>query len=189
MIPSRPAIALRDDGWYLRSEIVWHKPNPMPESVTDRPTKSHEMIYLLAKQERYFYDADAIREPHSDPERGKGEHETDNPIFSKNRLAEGISWTPAIRQYNAAGRSKRTVWTIATQPYDGAHFATFPEEIPKLCILAGTRAGDTVLDPFAGSGTTGKVAIELGRRAILIELSPAYVQLARERTNVTPGWF
>jgi DNA modification methylase len=189
MMPARLAMALQADGWYLRSEIVWHKPNPMPESVTDRPTKAHEMIYLLAKQERYFYDAEAIREPHAEPWRGNGEHETDNPIFSENRMVEGISWTPAVRQYNPAGRNKRSVWTIATQPYAEAHFATFPEEIPKLCILAGSKPGDTILDPFAGSGTVGQVALELGRRAILIELNPAYIELAEERTNVTPGFF
>jgi site-specific DNA-methyltransferase (cytosine-N4-specific) len=133
-------------------------------------------------------NAEAIREPHSEPWRGNGHNETDNPIKGGN-LVEGISWTPAIRQYNPNGRNKRTVWTIATQPYADAHFATFPEEIPKLCILAGSRVGDIILDPFAGSGTTGKVAIELGRRAILIELNPDYIQLARDRTNVTPGFF
>jgi DNA modification methylase len=259
MMPARLAMALQADGWYLRSEIVWHKPNPMPESVTDRPTKAHEMIYLLTKnggkpliwrardtgqwsykpdfsemilfkdakhstdsridriklehktssgqvnglntnrtEEQdevprwkgfdYFYDAEAIREPHAEPWRGNGEHETDKPIFSENRMVEGISWTPAVRQYNPNGRNKRSVWTIATQPYAEAHFATFPEEIPKLCILAGSKPGDTVLDPFAGSGTVGQVALELGRRAVLIELNPAYVGLAHERTFVTPGF-
>jgi DNA modification methylase len=188
MMPARLAMALQADGWYLRSEIVWHKPNPMPESVTDRPTKAHEMIYLLAKRQSYFYDAEAIREAHAEPWRGNGEHETDKPIFSENRLVEGISWTPAVRQYNPAGRNKRSVWTIATQPYSEAHFATFPEEIPKLCILAGSKLGDTILDPFAGSGTVGRVALELGRRAVLIELNPAYAELARSRTFVTPGF-
>jgi site-specific DNA-methyltransferase (cytosine-N4-specific) len=201
MMPARLAMALQADGWYLRSEIVWHKPNPMPESVTDRPTKAHEMIYLLAKQERYFYDAEAIREPHENKT-----YEIQNGQFVNPRAAGGKSSTDYIPNTQAwnhggkgfkrlevyldpRGRNKRTVWTIATQPYAEAHFATFPEEIPKLCILAGSKPGDTVLDPFAGSGTTGQVALELGRRAILIELNPAYIDLAHDRTNVTPGWF
>jgi DNA modification methylase len=188
-MPWRLAMSLQADGWYLRSDIIWHKPNPMPESVTDRPTKAHEYIFLLAKAERYYYDNEAIREPHAEPWRGNGEHEIDNPIFSKNRMVEGISWTPAVRQYNPAGRNKRSVWTIATQPYAEAHFATFPEEIPKFCILAGSKPGDTILDPFAGSGTVGKVALELGRCAILIELNPKYVQLIENRTSVTIGMF
>jgi DNA modification methylase len=186
MMPGRVAMALQADGWYVRSEIVWSKPNPMPESVTDRPTKAHEMIYLLAKQERYFYDAEAIREK-----------AIDEPGTSRGGALARIGNDPFIAQNAHRGpiplsngyRNKRSVWTIATQPYSEAHFATFPEEIPKLCILAGSRPGDTVLDPFAGSGTVGQVALELGRRAVLIELNPAYVQLAETRTNVTPGFF
>jgi DNA modification methylase len=188
MMPSRLALALQADGWYLRSEIVWHKPNPMPESVTDRPTKAHEMIYLLAKQERYFYDAEAIREPHIDinhPNRGNGEQSITKGL---NQGWHGNGFPITQRNYDPRGRNKRSVWTIPTQPYSQAHFATFPEEIPKLCILAGSRVGDTVLDPFAGSGTVGRVALELGRRAVLIELNPAYVELASERTFVTPGF-
>lgn len=194
MMPARLAMALQADGWYLRSEIVWHKLNPMPESVTDRPTKAHEMIYLLAKQQRYFYDADAIREPHVDFERGNNDGQ-ENGGHRKNGYEREdliIRWKPnneTKRQYNPNGRNKRSVWTVATQPYAEAHFATFPEEIPKLCILAGSKPGDTVLDPFAGSGTVGQVALELGRRAVLIELSPAYIELASERTNVTAGFF
>jgi DNA modification methylase len=185
MMPARLAMALQADGWYLRSEIVWAKPNPMPESVTDRPTKAHEMIYLLAKQERYFYDAEAIREPGQEygerkPKASRDESAMDlGQIWNQFRTYSGT---------NEAGRNKRTVWTIATQPYAEAHFATFPEEIPKLCILAGSKPGDTVLDPFAGSGTVGQVALELGRRAILIELNPAYIELAEDRTFVTPGF-
>jgi DNA modification methylase len=178
------AEALRLDGWYLRSEIVWAKPNPMPESVTDRPTKAHEMIYLLAKQERYFYDAQAIREPASYPlDDRKSRSNTGNKCFQSPLFAR---INPGRQAY--ALRNKRSVWTVPTQPYSQAHFATFPEEIPKLCILAGSKPGDTVLDPFAGSGTVGQVALELGRRAVLIELNPAYVQLAHERTFVTPGF-
>jgi DNA modification methylase len=188
MMPARLAMALQADGWYLRSEIVWAKPNPMPESVTDRPTKAHEMIYLLAKQERYFYDAEAIRE----------ESVTVNPRgLSPNPGVKNIALGKAGRSTTLgkwtqddklSGRNKHSVWTIATQPYAEAHFATFPEEIPKLCILAGSKLGDTVLDPFAGSGTVGKVAMELGRKAVLIELNPAYIELAEDRTFVTPGF-
>jgi DNA modification methylase len=189
MMPARLAMALQADGWYLRSEIVWHKPNPMPESVTDRPTKAHEMIYLLAKQERYFYDAEAIREENSETShsgiyRSIGKNDLSNPQSAGLRGSERIGMS--VLEKN--GRNKRSVWTVATQPYAEAHFATFPEEIPKLCILAGSRVGDTVLDPFAGSGTTGKVALELGRRAILIELNAAYIELAEDRTFVTPGF-
>jgi DNA modification methylase len=193
MMPARLAMALQADGWYLRSEIVWHKPNPMPESVTDRPTKAHEMISLLAKQPSYFYDAEAIREPSIDQESLNGRRKryscsiTNDEIYVDNQgRTRGGFLKLDGQKYEM--RNKRSVWTIATQPYAEAHFATFPEEIPKLCILAGSRVGDTVLDPFAGSGTVGQVALELGRRAILIELNPRYVKLAEERTFVTPGF-
>jgi DNA modification methylase len=199
LMPARVALALQADGWFLRSEIVWAKPNPMPESVLDRPTKSHEMIYLLAKQERYFFDAEAIREPaefgrlitpNQKPSRDRKSPSTmhwGNVGDAKNPVVRNGDWSGQYRDPDS-GRNKRSVWTIATQPYAEAHFATFPEEIPKLCILAGSRLGDTVLDPFAGSGTVGQVALELGRRAVLIELNPDYVQLAQERTFVTPGF-
>ena len=191
-IPWRVAFALQADGWWLRSDIIWAKPNPMPESVTDRPTKSHEYLFLLTKSANYFYDAEAIK--------------------------EGAEQS----------RNKRSVWTVATAPYPEAHFATYPPDLVKPCILAGTSAKGccakcgsyrnetktigwqptcecwllnilpspnsdpvitpcTVLDPFAGSGTTGAVALELGRSAILIELNPKYVELIRRRCNVTPG--
>jgi DNA modification methylase len=194
MMPARVAMALQADGWYLRSDIIWHKPNPMPESVTDRPTKAHEYIFLLSKAERYFYDAEAIREPHVDFERGNNVSSEENGGHRANGYEREdliIRWKPnneTKRQYNPAGRNKRSVWTVATQPYTEAHFATFPEDLIKPCILAGSRLGDTVLDPFAGSGTTGKVALELGRRAILIELNPGYIELAETRTNTTPGF-
>jgi DNA modification methylase len=188
MMPARLAMALQADGWYLRSEIVWHKPNPMPESVTDRPTKAHEMIYLLAKQERYFYDAEAIREPSESCGSQKNRFiQPPKVIALQNNGTHGRGGSLSLI-FDRENRNKRSVWTIATQPYAEAHFATFPEEIPKLCILAGSRVGDTVLDPFAGSGTVGQVALELGRRAVLIELNPDYCRLAETRTNVTPGF-
>lgn len=265
-IPWSVAFALRKDGWYLRSDIIWHKPNPMPESVTDRPTKSHEYLFLLAKNDRYFYDAEAIKEQVTGNahDRGDGMNPKrlqgvpgmmrSNPTFTANELV--------------SSRNKRTVWTVATYSYPDSHFATFPPDLIKPCILAGTsakgccpkcgapwerviepngriRSGGTtertkglsighgnggnsmlldgaitqyktigwqpgcdclarnsfthpadpllppipctVLDPFAGSGTTGQVALELGRNAILIELNPAYVKLANDRTFTTPG--
>ena len=180
-IPWRVAFALQTDGWYLRSDIIWHKRNPMPESVTDRPTKAHEYIFLLSKSERYFYDAGAIRERSS--EREVFGNSNGKVQFNYDRR-DGNSRNLMISEY----RNRQTVWTFATQPYAEAHFATFPEEIPKLCILAGSKTGDRILDPFAGSGTTGQVALELGRRAVLIELNPAYIELARSRCNVTPGF-
>src|SRR5208282_4721239 len=292
MMPARLAIALQADGWYLRSDIIWHKPNPMPESCTDRPTKSHEYIFLLAKnggkpliwkardtgewsyepdlsemitgskkvleggglsgwdsgpgahtkligrydldeEDRienqephetaksrkaraskaqksfpsydvngmrpdseldeiprwkgfdYFYDADAIREAHLSESKARNRHQ--NGGGSPESLSGDVRQDFRRMEYSAAGRNKRSVWTVATQPYAEAHFATFPEDLIKPCIMAGSRVGDTVLDPFGGSGTTGKVALELGRKAILIELNPAYVELARKRTDVTPA--
>ena len=190
MMPARLAMALQADGWYLRSEIVWAKPNPMPESVTDRPTKSHEMIYLLAKQERYFYDTDAIKEDSSKMDGAISVRTWQYEDGSSNPHGGGFRGEGGLANRISNGlRNKRSVWTVATQPYSEAHFATFPEDLIKPCILAGSRAGDTVLDPFAGSGTTGQVAIELGRKAILIELNPAYMELAQDRTNVTAGFF
>jgi hypothetical protein len=254
-MPWRLAFALQDDGWWLRSEIIWAKPNPMPESVTDRPTKSHEQIFLLTKSARYFYDADAIREPHTaghlQAQDSAPKDRGDQRGFAKQGLHDFL---------NPAGRNARTVWTIATQPYPEAHFATFPEELPRRCIMAGTsergvcpqcgapwtrvveraeapHTGDTtsaypegttanrlallrqasrqngheyapsntttgwqpscyhddvrrpspipatVLDPFAGSGTSILVALQLNRSAIGIELSPTYAQLARRRVR------
>lgn len=182
MIPARVALALQADGWYLRSHIIWHKPNPMPESVRDRPTSAHESVFLLTKSPRYFYDADAVREPNS---------------------ATAHSWTPKARTVSTEktntngnghdgkrrislgdGRNLRNVWTITPKPYRGAHFAVFPPELARRCILAGSAAGDTVLDPFFGAGTTGVVADRLGRSCVGIELNTAYVELARERLGL-----
>jgi DNA modification methylase len=185
-IPWRVAFALQDAGWYLRSDIIWAKPNPMPESVTDRPTKSHEYIFLLTRSAKYWYDADAIAEP------GQDWGSRDRTFSRHNAVAfREIGQTPHGGLTNgdaSGGRNARTVWTIATQPYKEAHFATFPEELPKRCILAGCPEGGTVLDPFAGSGTTIAVAIALGRKGIGIELNPEYAALARKRiSGVTPG--
>ena len=176
-IPWRVAFALQADGWWLRSDIIWAKPNPMPESVTDRPTKSHEYLFLLTKSARYYYDAQAIAEPHAD----QGD---------TRRLAvgDGTFWANADKNSgsvhlgtNGPTRNARSVWTIATSPYSEAHFATFPPELPRRCILAGSKPGDTVLDPFAGAGTTGLVADRLGRSFIGLELNPEYVEIARRR--------
>jgi hypothetical protein len=171
-----------EPGWYLRSDIIWHKPNPMPESVTDRPTKAHEYLFLLTKQEKYFYDAEAIREPNAYEDRRGNLRIHYNGKCHYNQA--NADWCGQ----NIDGRNKRSVWTIATQAYPDSHFATFPEDLIKPCILAGSRPGNTVLDPFAGSGTVGKAALELGRSALLIELNPEYCELARNRTDVTPGF-
>jgi DNA modification methylase len=184
-IPWRVAFALQADGWYLRSDIIWSKPNPMPESVTDRPTKAHEYLFLLSKSERYFYDAEAISEPiteapHAPRNLSSGRigtnGKTDNCVHQNDRI-----WG------ESGVRNKRSVWTVSTAPYAEAHFATYPPDLIKPCILAGTKAGDTVLDPFAGSGTTGMVALELGRQALLVELNPGYIALIEKRCAVTLG--
>jgi DNA modification methylase len=206
-IPWMVAFALRADGWYLRSDIIWAKPNPMPESVQDRPTKAHEYLFLLSKSPRYYYDAAAIREPYAPStlpqfkaaytgEATKAYEGTgaQNASDVKRRIVDkqrghgrrhaGFNdrWDAMERDEQiAGGANKRTVWTIATQPYAGAHFATFPEALIEPCILAGSRQGDLVLDPFTGSGTTGAVSVRLGRSFVGCELNPAYVELARTR--------
>lgn len=261
-IPWMVAFALRADGWYLRSDIIWSKNNPMPESVTDRPTKAHEYIFLLSKSEHYYYDADAIKEPVVDYNVERAEREKHNGnrhlVNSKHETAVGhLGTTSVLNKTHAfrdvSGRNRRTVWTVPTAPYKGAHFATFPPKLIEPCILAGTSAKGvcpecgapwervterigvprdvfpsssnrrpsddandartansgmsnglssvttigwrptcahnldpipaTVLDPFAGSGTTGRVAVSLGRKAILIDLKPEYLEMANERTS------
>ncbi len=189
-IPWRVAFALQADGWFLRSDIIWHKPNPMPESVTDRPTKAHEYIFLMSKSQRYFYDAEAIKEELQQSSIARAEYSFDasRERMNKSRI-NGSDYMKAEQLVPKSGlRNKRTVWTVATSPYSGAHFATFPPDLIKPCIFAGCPVGGTVLDPFGGSGTTGKVAIEHGRKSILIELNPDYVELIKNRTNVTPGF-
>ena len=169
-IPWRVAFALQADGWYLRQDIIWSKPNPMPESVTDRCTKSHEYIFLLSKSAKYYYDNEAIKE------------ETLTFDFTdRDRDLTRLNNTPGrtrmgglkTNQYEM--RNRRSVWSVTTQPYKEAHFATFPQEIPRTCILAGSKKGDTVLDPFCGSGTTGEVSLKLDRNFIGIELNEKYV--------------
>jgi DNA modification methylase len=201
-IPWRLAFALQGDGWYLRQDIIWSKPNPMPESVTDRCTKSHEYLFLLTKSARYFYDAEAIKERSGDwhqsiPGREDGPGQDRRQVRSPAGWKTGKGAHGSIHEngrepfvtYGEIGsnRNKRSVWTVATAPYAQAHFATYPPDLIKPCIMAGSRAGDTVLDPFAGSGTTGAVALELGRKAILIELNPKYIKLIEERCDVTLG--
>ncbi len=149
-IPWRVAFALQDDGWYLRSEIIWEKPNSMPESVKDRPARCHEHLFLLTKSEKYYYDHEAVREPRDD---GKGV------------------------------RNRRTVWSINTESFTGAHFATFPTALVEPCLLAGSRRGDFVIDPFFGAGTVGVVAKRLGRRYFGIEIKQEYVELATARID------
>ena len=182
LMPSRIAIALQDDGWYVRSKIIWHKPNPMPESVTDRPTSAYEEILLLTKSPRYFFDADAVKEASNGWAIGGAKTRGKTAYAS----ASGVNRNPQRDSCGGLGgdgetRNLRNVWTIATAPYKGAHFATFPPKLVEPCIKAGCPQGGTVLDPFAGSGTVAFVAKLLGRGSVSIELNPAYCDLIRER--------
>lgn len=208
-IPWMLAFALRADGWYLRQDIIWHKPNPMPESVTDRCTKSHEYMFLLSKSPRYFYDHAAIKEPaicghapgnHSHKgatayaEESGEHHRTKSGLVAyaqkvreskKRGEFDGKNTEPGKEAFGAVvdERNKRSVWTVATTPYSGAHFATFPPALIEPCILAGSMPGQIVLDPFFGSGTTGQVALALGRQYIGCELNSAYEVLQKQRTQ------
>jgi DNA modification methylase len=175
-IPWRVALALQADGWWLRSDIIWAKPNPMPESVTDRPTKAHEYLFLLSKAERYYYDAEAIQEQGSGRCPGNVAYKYDGLVGHETK--HGILKQANIPQMT---RNARSVWTIATAPFAEAHFATFPPELPERCIKAGCPKGGTVLDPFGGAGTTALVADRLQRNAILIELNPEYAAMAEKR--------
>ena len=184
-IPWRVAFALQADGWWLRQDIIWHKPNPMPESVRDRCTKAHEYVFLLTKSERYFYDAEAVSEAVVCV-RGPGNKKPLKGVEEdgeKHRTRAGLH--KAAERWREEGppesRNRRSVWTITTKPYSGAHFAVMPPDLVKPCIKAGCPEGGTVLDPFAGSGTTLAVAAELGRNGIGCELNPEYIGLAERR--------
>ncbi len=213
-IPWRVAFALQDDGWILRQDIIWAKPNPMPSSVKDRCTSSHEYIFMLSKKPRYYYDAEAIRNAPSEAllkQVVEGYNGTDTKDFAESgaqsasgtkariienarkkidkqrghsRLHEGFNgrWDAMTRaEQMMLGSNKRSVWTVATAPFKGSHFATFPPELIRPCILAGSRSGDTVLDPFGGSGTTAMVARQEGRNALLVELNEDYLPLISKR--------
>lgn len=179
-IPWMLAFALRADGWYLRQDIIWHKPNPMPESVRDRCTKAHEYIFLLSKSERYYFDSEAIKEPakvSSEGIRFGGSKYGDNKDPKYATKSGNVS-----KEYEKA--NKRSVWSVATRPYKGAHFATFPTSLIEPCILSGSRPGDVVLDPFMGSGTTAQVSIQHGRKYLGCELNNEYVELQTERIEL-----
>lgn len=179
-IPWRMAFALQADGWYLRQDIIWHKPNPMPESVRDRCTKAHEYIFLLSKSERYYFDSESILEPFSDREfRGKLKGERGSQAYAAARGNDRTNSGGFPRVRN--GRNKRSVWSVISRPFKGAHFATFPPDLIEPCVLAGSRVGDTVLDPFSGAGTTGVVALKHGREYVGIDLNPQYVDIAEKR--------
>ena len=187
-IPWRVAFALQADGWWLRQDIIWHKPNPMPESVTDRCTKAHEYIFLLTKSARYFYDSDAVKEPVSEVSLKRAEYgwDCDRPSTKNASMGgDGIHTEKmGTRFVNPTGRNKRSVWTISTKPYRGAHFATFPPDLIEPCILAGSATDALVLDPFSGAGTTGVVSVQHGRRYIGIELNPDYLEMSRKRIQL-----
>jgi DNA modification methylase len=178
-IPWLVAFALRADGWYLRQDIIWSKPNPMPESVTDRCTKSHEYIFLLSKSQKYFYDAEAIKEESLYPDDNrKGRVKETAKDFQRdlgNRLLHGDK--------TYLKKNKRSVWNVSTQPFPGAHFAVFPPDLIEPCVLAGSKKNDFILDPFGGSGTTAAVALKHDRKAILCELNEKYVDIIPERIN------
>lgn len=211
-IPWRVALTLQSDGWYLRQDIIWHKPNPMPESVQDRCTKAHEYIFLLSKSQKYFYDADAIAEPVTDSTAIRLLQDIDNQKGSDrvpnktNGTMKAVGGKRFISKMGGGGttfvghpgytkadktsslkatRNKRSVWTVNTKPYSGAHFAVFPEELIEPCILAGSRVGDVVLDPFMGSGTTAQVAQQLGRKYLGCELNHDYKALQDQRVAQT----
>lgn len=206
-IPWMVAFALRSDGWFLRSDIVWEKPNAMPSSVKDRPTKSHEYVFLLSKSSRYYYDADAIKEPakewsgqaavfertglvseHIIPNQSAAQHRKSRSGNLERKMGSARGRTGSHLggsiPWEGATRNKRSVWKIATKPFKGAHFAVFPPELVKPCILAGCPKGGMVIDPFGGSGTVAIVADELGRDSVYIDLSTKYTEMAKERNGL-----
>ena len=197
LIPQRVAIAAQEDGWWVRSIIIWNKPNPMPESVTDRPTESHEYILMLTKSAKYYWDMEAVREAYTEPLNRWGGNDVRNSSHKyidtfengeDNGGIGAIGKTSMLRagaetRPNENGRNLRSVWEFPTQPYKFAHFATFPEELPERCIKAASKDGDTILDPFCGSGTTLKVAAGLNRKAVGYEISKEYCQLIVDRNR------
>ena len=188
-IPWRVALALQADGWYLRQDIIWAKPNPMPESVTDRCTKSHEYIFLMSKNPKYYFDHEAIKEPCAESSYKRWNQDIENQVGSDrvpgktngNMKAVGIPTKSGNSYVDTGTRNKRSVWTQTVKPYKGAHFATFPTQLIEPCVLAGSRIDDIVFDPFMGSGTTAQVAIENGRQYLGCELNSEYEKLQDER--------
>lgn len=181
-IPWRVAFALQADGWYLRQDIIWSKPNPMPESVRDRCTKAHEYIFLLSKSERYYFDSDAIKEPSVTKDTRKPY--APGQVDARGNGHDRKGGSERAGENAGEMRNKRSVWTVTTKPFKAAHFATFPPDLIEPCILAGCPVGGTVLDPFGGSGTTGLVAQRCGREAVLAELNSAYIDIALARIIV-----
>jgi len=189
-IPFKVAIALQYDGWFLRQDIIWQKPNPLPESVTDRCTKAHEYIFLLSKNKKYYYDNEVIKEDCV----GKDERKWSDTYDNVGSIIQGdtnadIKRTKRYSKDGSFKRNKRSVWTVTTKPFKGAHFATFPYDLIEPCVLAGCPEGGTVLDPFGGAGTTGLVANNHNRDAILIELNQDYIDLATKRLHKECGMF
>jgi DNA modification methylase len=185
-IPWRFAFAMQARGWYLRSDIIWHKPNPMPESVTDRPTKSHEYIFLMTKSPRYYYDHEAIKEDAiwaEEKRAGKGRLHYEG----KRQGEKGTGQENFVSIVDK--KNKRSVWQVNVKGYKEAHFATYPTELIEPCILAGSKEGDTVLDPFSGSGTTGEVALKHGRNYVGLELNPDYAAISEKRITDAVGMF
>lgn len=191
-IPWLLAFALRADGWHLRADIIWHKPNTMPESAKDRPTRAHEYLFLLSKRPDYYYDAEAVKETAvgygpDNPGRKRGNTSTfrGGNAYTHNQATNNSAkverQSHGLVPNETGKRNRRSVWTVATRPYKGAHFATFPEELVRPCVLAGSKPGDTVLDPFSGSGTTGAVAVQEGRDYIGIEINPVYSKMSEQR--------
>ena len=185
-IPWRVAFALQADGWYLRQDIIWHKPNPMPESVKDRCTKAHEYIFLLSKSVKYYFDNEAIKEDSSESSKSRLNQDIKNQTGSDRVPGKKNGNMKAV---GGLKRNKRSVWTVTTKPFKGAHFATFPHDLIESCVLAGCPGGGTVLDPFGGAGTTALVANNHNRDAILIELNQDYIDLATKRLHKECGMF
>ena len=179
-IPWRVAFALQEDGWYLRQDIIWHKPNPMPESVQDRCTKAHEYIFMLSKSPKYYFDSAAMQEPSVKGAAGS--------TFSSGKTGEHQEGRASAKErVESATRNRRSVWTVSTKPFKGAHFATFPPDLIEPCVLAGCPEGGTVLDPFGGSGTVAGVAEKHGRNALLCELNPEYAAMVPARVAAICG--